>query len=143
MPFQPSVFKNFHFGGIHSRGVSSRSEEGPPVLSLLQLRVLLEMKSSIPETLTRRLLSEGGWSVLQIPFLPNGIWGFLYSPITHPDVSGTQSLLPVGWGRRCPLVADVCTSHGSNHDSSEGGIYCLECLCPVTIFLVLGCILQD
>ena len=72
------------------------------MLSNLQLRVFLEVKSSIPETLTRRLLLEGGWGVLRIPSSPSGIWGFICSPITHPDVSGTQSLLPGGGGGGVP-----------------------------------------
>lgn len=79
------------------------------MLSHLQLSALLEMKSSIPEALTTGLLSEGGWSVLQIPFSPNGVWGIPCSPVTYPDVSGPQSLLPGvwGWWWWCPLVAEV------------------------------------
>ena len=51
------------------------------MLSNVQARALLEVKPGVPETLTRGLLSEGGRSVLQIPFLPNGILSVLYSPI--------------------------------------------------------------
>ena len=80
-PFSPSIFKNFQILRIHSRGVSSDLEEYPPILNNLQLRMFLEMKFGIPKRPGDFCLKED-WRVLQIPFLLNGIFSVLYSPIT-------------------------------------------------------------
>ena len=47
--FSPSVFLDFQFLRIQSRGVSSGLEEDPPMLGNLWPRALLEMKSRVPE----------------------------------------------------------------------------------------------
>ena len=49
---------------IHSRCVSYDLEEDPAILSNLQPRVLLELKSRVLETVLGRFLSKGSWNVL-------------------------------------------------------------------------------
>ena len=49
---------------IHSRCVSYDLEEDPAILSNLQPRVLLELKSRVLETVLGRFLLKGSWNVL-------------------------------------------------------------------------------
>ena len=74
--------KIFQFLRIHSRDVSSGLEEDHPMLSKLQPRALLEMKSNIPETFYQEAFVRRGSECPLKSLLPNGILSVLYSPIT-------------------------------------------------------------
>ena len=73
---------------MYSRGVPSGLAEDPAVWSGLHLRKSSKKGSPASGGVVLGGCVERRSDILQVPFLPNGVWSTLSSPGTWPDVSG-------------------------------------------------------